>query len=381
MWAIRGSLFLGMILLRAEPIIVDSPKEITAEWESRVLGVRHGVVNLVDAVQEMTEGLVDSYFGKEFIDKLREAITKNQSGEYIEYWENGALKVKLPYKNGKPDGHLPGWYDNGRDAFKGFFKEGIKQGTHITFFRTEPREHAKKAYIHSYSENGLLNGGQETYHPTGDLWIVIEYENGRAEGPLEGWDIKGNEIISADYKNGILKKNPPPPPPQRKRPKMQVDEKYVNEVIKKFEREAAEEFMIVATGSGGGMPFDVERISVDFTAVRRATIEDARRLVIALKEKLADAVNQHEKLRPYLREYPFSPLRAEVSLRFCQKDGRSYTDGSVCSVIVGKGDKIYYLTENPNTHKREDLFVEPYEEAVKIVKAKGDKICVDTSTN
>ena len=158
---------------------------------------------------------------------------------------------------------------------------------------------------------------------------------------------------------------------------MQVDEKYVNEIIKNFEREAGKEYAIVAIGSGGSMPFDVETIGVRFVADRRATIEDARRLIIALKEKLASAVNQNEKLRPYLREYPFSPLRSDISISFCQKDGKPYLDGGVSFVSVGKGDRIYYHTENSSTHKDEYLLQEPYEEAVKIVKTKGDKICLD----
>jgi antitoxin component YwqK of YwqJK toxin-antitoxin module len=100
----------------------------------------------------MTEGFIDSYFEKEFIEKIRESVKKQPTGEYVEYWGNGVLKAKLPYKDGKPNGHIHGWYDNGRDAFKGFFTEGVKQGIHITFYRTEEKDHTNQARILVYDE-------------------------------------------------------------------------------------------------------------------------------------------------------------------------------------------------------------------------------------
>src|SRR3989338_6837713 len=103
MWVIRGSLFLGIILLQADPVVVDSPKEITAEWESRVLGIRHGLIDVVNAVEEMAEGLTGDDFEKDFLDRLREFVQKEPSREYIEYWKNGTLKAKIPYKCGKPN--------------------------------------------------------------------------------------------------------------------------------------------------------------------------------------------------------------------------------------------------------------------------------------
>ncbi len=368
MWAIRGSLFLGMTFLCGGEILVDSPKEITSEWENRVLGIHYGVTDLTNAVQEMVEGFIDPYFGKEFFEKIREAIKMQPTGdgEYIEYWENGVMKVKLPYKGGKPNGHLHGWYDNGRDAFKGFFKEGVKQGVHITFYRTEEKEHTKKARLIVYNDQGQLDGEQSRNHSMGHLWIAIKYENGKAQGPLECWDINKKEFISAEYKKGILQKKPPLPPPQRKRPKMRTDEKYVDEVIKNFESLAKKEFGIIAYGSGAGMPFEVERINVGFTTHRRVSVDEARKMIVELKEKLADIVNKHEKLIPYLREYPFSPLRAHVSIFFeLPKSGITNQEKSVTSVMVGKGGQVYYRIEN-----LKDPILEPYAEAVKIVKSK-----------
>lgn len=376
MWAIRGSLLLCMTFLSGGEVVVDNPKEITAEWESRVLGIRYGVTDLANVVQEMVEGLIDPYFGKEFIEKIRESIKKQPTGEgeYVEYWDNGTLKVKLPYKDSKPNGHLHGWYDNGRDAFKGFFKEGVKQGIHITFYRTEEKQHAKQVRLLSYNDNGYLDGKQKTCYSDGHLAMVVNYENGKAEGPLECWDINEKETVSADYIKGKLQKNPPLPPPQRKRPKPAIAGKFVDEVIKDFAPGAEKEFNIRASGFGAGMPFDVETIGARFISHRRVSVDEARGMIVELKEQLADIVNKHEKLRPYLREYPFSPLRAQISVSFKgPNDGPFNQEGSVTFVIVGKGDQIYYHIEN-----LKDPILEPFEEAVKIVKSKQqNKICLE----
>ncbi len=56
------------------------------------------------------------------------------SAEYLEYWDDGQIKVKAAFKNGWADGHVHGWYKSGCDAFKAYFNEGIKQRVHFAFF-------------------------------------------------------------------------------------------------------------------------------------------------------------------------------------------------------------------------------------------------------
>jgi len=368
MWAIIGSLLFGSIVLQSTSAPINGPKEITEEWESRVLGVRHGPSDLAGSLQEMTEGLIDDFFGKDFIQRLKEAVEKSPTGEYVEYWENGALKVRLPYKDRKANGHLHGWYDNGRDAFKGYFKEGIKQGIHITFYYTKQEYITKKARILWYSLSGQLTEKQMRFHPSGHLWCVIKYEEGRANGPLEAWNENRKQVLSVDYKNGLLKKDPPLPPEQRPRPKRLAYAKPVDEVIGKFAKQAKKEFDVNVYGAGGSMPFDVETIDLRFAVVKRGSIEEGRRLMVLLKERLADIVNQDEQLIPYLREYPFSPLRSDIFISFSQKNGKDYNDGSISFIVVGRGNKVFYNAYNQETRKTEIVFEEPYEEAVKIVK-------------
>ncbi len=364
-----GSLLLVFNCLFGGKTMVDSPKKITSEWEKKVFGIKHDAITMDNAVQEMVEGLIDDVFDKNFIQKIQSEITNASTGEYIEYWPKGNLKARLPYKDGKAHGHLHGWHENGRDAFKGYFQEGVKQGIHIIFYPGEYRSNVQKARLLTYNESGQLDGEQTLSHPTGRLWIATVYMNGLLNGPLEGWNEERKYILSALYKNSVLQAGLPKnsPPPKR------ADMKYVDEVIQEFIKVAKKEFGVTPYGTGASMPFDVEKICVDFQLKKKATVEEARTLMVRLKEKFAEIVNKHEQLRPYLREFPFSPGRADVNLRFCNNQGLRNTDGSINYVLVGSNKNIYYFSSNLLTPNKDNQLQEPYDEAVKIVHSKKSR--------
>lgn len=146
---------------------------------------------------------------------------------------------------------------------------------------------------------------------------------------------------------------------------------YVGEVTSAFLKEVYKEYGFECGSSGGMMPFDVEEISVSLTAYRSATVEQARELEIKTTERFAQIINAHEKIRPFLREYPFPSSRSRVSISFRdpKKKKNSFSDNDVAYVLQAK-KRIYYLADNPdNPYVRKDIKDEPYEEALKIVKA------------
>ncbi len=65
-----------------------------------------------------------------------------------------------------------------------------------------------------------------------------------------------------------------------------VYEKYVHEIVNPFVRDMQREYGLICVGSGGTMPRNVEEISVHFYLYRRTALEEARELVIKLKEDL-----------------------------------------------------------------------------------------------
>ena len=83
-------------------------------------------------------------------------------------------------------------------------------------------------------------------------------------------------------------------------------------------------------------------------------------------------VNEHEKIRPYLREHPFKPNRTMISVAFQDENGRYYIDGSVAYVSLIKG-KIFYDTAKSATEGLLEILEEPFEEAVKILQNTSPK--------
>lgn len=142
-------------------------------------------------------------------------------------------------------------------------------------------------------------------------------------------------------------------------------EKHVDAIVKAFAKEMKQELDLECEGDGGRMPKDVEEIRVYFAVHRRVTIEEARQIQVYASEKLLRAINAHEKIRPFLREYPFTPMRAGVHIRYSNEYIGSFADGTLCYVSTIKGN-IYYSAMDPITEKHIDVFSEPYEEAVKL---------------
>ncbi len=144
--------------------------------------------------------------------------------------------------------------------------------------------------------------------------------------------------------------------------------RYVNEITTSFAKQMQKEFGVYCSGNSGQMPYDVEYVGMSFDAYRRATVEEARALEVIITEKFVNCINNHEKLRPFLREFPFPAKRTEISIAFYKSSGNRYADGSI-SRISHIDDLTYSV--NDASGKSSTLFEEPYDAAVEIVKASG----------
>ena len=132
-------------------------------------------------------------------------------------------------------------------------------------------------------------------------------------------------------------------------------EKYVNQIINEVEQEAKREFNLYCVGSGGRMPTSVETIALRFYAYKRGTIQEARELMVSLKNKLVQKVNSNKKIQPYLKTSPFSWVEADISISFSKEDNSSYLDGSVAFVCSAREGMIAYNAAE--IQKRENLGV------------------------
>lgn len=129
---------------------------------------------------------------------------------------------------------------------------------------------------------------------------------------------------------------------------------------------------IYLIGSGGAMMDDVKMISLSFTSFHGFTIEEARQYYVEIAEKYLLLINENEKLRPYLHNYPFDFHNIQFDIGFHDVETRKWSKDSVAFVFCSRKDGIiFYDIYDHEKDKLIDVYEEPYEEALKIVKETG----------
>ena len=58
-----------------------------------------------------------------------------EEGPWVNYWDNGQLRLKGDYKNGTSDGPWVTYYENGQLRSKGDFKNGTQEGPWVCYKR------------------------------------------------------------------------------------------------------------------------------------------------------------------------------------------------------------------------------------------------------
>jgi hypothetical protein len=145
---------------------------------------------------------------------------------------------------------------------------------------------------------------------------------------------------------------------------------YVNEVEKQFILEVRKDLHLQCYAEGGSMRNDVIYISLSFMSFSNTNVEDARLIEVELIERFLRIVNNHKKIRPYLREYPFPCTCVDIGILF---QPVKYENNSLRSVSSSLGHLCYYKHDNWHKDYVPDL-KEPYEDAYNIVQAARPEI-------
>ena len=89
----------------------------------------------------------------------------------------------------------------------------------------------------------------------------------------------------------------------------------------------------------------IEEVFVELIYFHATKMDKARELQVVATEKLLEAINSNEKLRPYLKNYPFSPNQLKVTVLFRKSNYYPYFDGTLDSVHQS-GDEVTYLNQH-----------------------------------
>ncbi len=120
------------------------------------------------------------------------------------------------------------------------------------------------------------------------------------------------------------------------------------------------------------LPNDTEKFSVYFKSYQRASIEEARSMIIMLTERFLKSINSNEKIRPYLKEYPFPARCAQINVEFYNLANTSRCDGNIVLVShlgqVKQNGWLTYRAAEVFSNLPYVVHEETYDEAEKIVK-------------
>ncbi|MGD2168718.1 MAG: hypothetical protein PVI40_00565 [Chlamydiota bacterium] len=113
-------------------------------------------------------------------------------------------------------------------------------------------------------------------------------------------------------------------------------------------------------GNGGGMLYCVERMHLALLSYEDYTFEQKRGLIIYALETLLQNVNDNEKIRKDLCQYPFKIENLSIDLSF--RSSKDRNDPSAIIFIYASKGKITYVCSTKEGRLKE-TYEETYEEA------------------
>ena|ERR1700733_1502931 len=121
-------------------------------------------------------------------------------------------------------------------------------------------------------------------------------------------------------------------------------------------------------GVRGGLADCVNILGLSFQIQGPLTKDELRKILVDCVEEFLFSINSNEKLRPSLRNYPFTAEGISIELFVIDRQGRTIYDPEI-GVAVAKDGKLGYKTTDRNdTLKYKSRSIEDYEAALKIVR-------------
>jgi len=118
-------------------------------------------------------------------------------GNWAEYYPNGLVKSVTPYVKGKKEGLAIEINSSGQLEKRMMYHNGQLNGEYKEFRYTTLKEER-------HYQNGKLEGIVKVYYDNGKIMEEGAYQNGTRHGVSKWYDQEGNVTIEYEYKNGEL---------------------------------------------------------------------------------------------------------------------------------------------------------------------------------
>ncbi len=140
-------------------------------------------------------------------------------------------------------------------------------------------------------------------------------------------------------------------------------QKLVNEIRQKIALQLKNDLGLMPFGTAGQMMYDIEMLGLSFIYNKEIDIDEARDLLINSVNTFVKAINEDERIHPYLGNHPFEPKNVEIRIFFRKKDNYDVTQGKLFIASSVNGN-LKYKIEDPNTDRLKTIYKESYQEAL-----------------
>jgi len=142
----------------------------------------------------------------------------------------------------------------------------------------------------------------------------------------------------------------------------------LQEIINQVKSEMTSKYKAQCFGSGGAMMTDIKMLNLSFFIKENITVDDAREIMIFFAETFLTAVNQNEKIKPHLANYPFTSENLGLMVSFLNEDGSRVIPPGLNNVILTHGEITYSVKDLENLYEHVKVYTEPYDEALSKVR-------------
>lgn len=130
-------------------------------------------------------------------------------------------------------------------------------------------------------------------------------------------------------------------------PYLPTKDSLVTEVTNRTILQLREEEGLRACGIGSGMMHQVRMLAISFDYYQEIDIDRARELLMKAGTVFLGRINENEKLRPFLLNYPFEPKNIQIAIFIYKPDGSS-PDPNHLDVISMTNGLLRYKIDNPD---------------------------------
>ena len=143
--------------------------------------------------------------------------------------------------------------------------------------------------------------------------------------------------------------------------------KISNEIVTSISEELEKEGLYIY-GSGGVMMNELKKVEVWYLSLAKMDVDQARKLYVTALEEYLKKYNESKEIRPFLHKFPFTVENIKMTIVFENESQTHQGEGFVAYILRGKNNQIFYEGYDHKTEKLYDIYSEPYEKALEIVR-------------